>query len=151
MEVVGEYLDDTVHQVKLGDRIFAVDHLFQHLGQDSFSVPFLGDAVQVRKPDEVRANQQLQLLALLLPLLFLLDFTLGLHADPKSVPTVSSIAITVSKENSKRERERERARMENREETLTGKKYYVHFAKILQDKLDGVVGVATLSGFVLAT
>ena len=88
VEVVWKYLDDAVHQVKLRNGIFAVDDLFKHLGQYVFRVPFLGDAVQVGKPNEVRANQQLQLLALLLPLLFLLDFSLRLHADPKPIPEV---------------------------------------------------------------
>ena len=47
MKIVGEYLDDTVHQVKLGNWIFAVDNLVSTLGKTVVGVPFLGDAVQM--------------------------------------------------------------------------------------------------------
>ena len=78
-------MDDAVHQVRLRNGIFAVCHLLQYPGQDRLFVDLHVHPLELAEAHQIRAHKNSQILALLLPALFVFDWTLVLHPHPQSV------------------------------------------------------------------
>ena len=69
MELVGEDLDDAVHNVRLGQRVAAGRELLQHRWEDDLPVDLRRHVpvVELRQPDQVGPHQEAELVALPLP------------------------------------------------------------------------------------
>lgn len=85
VEVVGEDLDDALHQIRLRDRVLAGEDLLDDLGQDAILVLGQVEALQLRQTHQIRAHQDAQIHALLLTALAILCRTLMLQANPETV------------------------------------------------------------------
>lgn len=81
----GRYLDDDLHEVLLRNHIPTPDDLLQHPRQNPTDVHVQIDAFELAQPDEIRADQDPQLLSLQLALFALTGMPLVLQPDPELV------------------------------------------------------------------
>ena len=84
---VGEktHLDHNFHEVFLGDNILALDHLLKNSGEDVILVKLQINAVELRKANEVCADQNAKVFTLGLALLAVARVTLVLKAHPELI------------------------------------------------------------------
>ena len=79
------YLDDHLHEVLLGNDVFAAHDLLQDAWQYVRLVHLQVDAFELAEPDEVRADENPQVLPLDLALLPVARMALVLQAHPELV------------------------------------------------------------------
>ena len=85
VEVVGEDLDDDVHEVLLRNGILAVDDLLEDGWENHLLVQLERHAIELTEPHEVRADENAQLATLRLALLALARVAEMLLPDPQPV------------------------------------------------------------------
>lgn len=85
MELVGEHLDDALHEIFLRDGVAAADDLLEDARQDDLLVDLEVHRLQLGQTDKVGADEDLQLLALLLAARLLAGMSLVLHPHPQLV------------------------------------------------------------------
>lgn len=98
--LIGEGLDDAIHEVTLRDGILGAHHQLHQLGEDFVLVAVEGDTLQVAEAGHVLPDHHLQVETFPLSLALLFG---ALHADPQ----------------------------------------LVHFGKVADDDLDGIIDVAS--------
>jgi len=85
MVLVWERLDDALHEVLLGQRIFANHNDFKDLWQDSCLVDFEGESFQAAQPDDVLTNSHSQFVSLNFSHILVLLRAQMLEAHPESI------------------------------------------------------------------
>ena len=85
MVLVGEGLDDALHQVLLCEGVLAGDHDFEDARQHDLLVDVVGDTLKARKSDDVFAHGHSELVTLNLALLLVLVRRQVLQTHPETI------------------------------------------------------------------